>query len=113
MIIYTRDIDYSNIDALVATPERLVTYVKRTVPMWCKCIPGIEDNQRFYTALQVRTLLHIPFKTRRAAMAALCDGIKLTGLTTACITLQEVLDACDSASLRALVERQYEQCNYG
>lgn len=111
MIIYIRDLDYKEVDALVNVPERLRKYARELVPEWAKCFPGIIDNQCFYVAIQVRSLLNIPYKVRKAAVDCLCENIALSGLTTECITVREVLAACNMESLRAILSNYYEQRN--
>ena len=109
MIIYTRDLNFERISALVATPERLRKYARELVPLWAQCFPNIVANQCFYVATQVRAMLSVPYKTRKEAVRVLCEDIRLNGVTTNCTTVQEVLNACNSDSLRALLVNHYER----
>lgn len=108
MIIYTRDLDYGKMTAYAKSPERLVEYAVSLVPKWATCFPQIIDNQRFFVATQIRSMLDVPFKIRKAAVATLCDGIALSGITTGCYTVSEVLSVCDRSVLLELL-RNYNE----
>lgn len=111
MIIYTKDLSKLNFEALVNDPERLLEKVTALVPKWARCIPHITDNQLYFCACQLRGIITIPYKKRKAAVEHLCNNISLGGLTNVCVTLQEIIEVCDQESLKAMLEDFYEQ-NY-
>ena len=103
MIIYTRDLDFNKVCTIVNSHGNLVRYVENLVPTWARCFPHIVDNQRYYVAMQLRSILQVPFKVRKAYVEELCNGLSLRGLTTVCITVSEVLAVCNMDSLRVMV----------
>lgn len=101
MLIGTDQIDYKELYKRVNNPEELVTYVETLVPVWANHIHAIVYNQRYFTAVQIRNMLQIPYKTREACTDALLDGISINGVMNGFVPITDVIEQCDKEALIA------------
>ena len=110
MLIGTNQIDYTEIYKRANTPEDLVLYVESLVPIWANHIQAIVYNQRYYTAVIIRNMLQIPYKTREACTNALLEGISINGVMNGFIPITDIIDHCNKDALIAAIT---EGAKYG
>lgn len=112
MIIGSSKLDFELLKSFEGKPKELVTYVDSLVPTWASHISGIVDNQRFYTALYVRKLLTIPYKSRMELVDALVDSIRISGVISQFTPIEDLVNSCDKNKLVTLLKegnKLYEQ----
>lgn len=104
MIVADSNVDYSLIRRYVSEPELFVQAVECTVPVWCRHLTAIVQNQRYMYAVYTRNLVSIPYKQKQAMIQALLNGVSITGTTTTFVGMIDILNTCNKKKLTEMLE---------
>ncbi len=105
MFVWTDKIDVNALSRAIKNGVDLRTFSDNLVPKFARHISGIMSNQRYVVALKIRKL-GLDFKTRKALIQQLCNDVSITGLLNQVVSLQEVLDSCDTDTLLKAFENE-------
>ena len=104
MVIGCDNLNYDELLRFVNDTDSMIKYVEHLVPKWARHIPGILDNQRFFTAIHLRKVMTIPYHQKMRLVNALVENITISGISDQFITIDNIIESCDKEQLRALVE---------
>lgn len=93
MLIGNKNIDTRELKSACTSPQALLDYTMSLVPIQCRHVRAIVDNQRYYVSTLVRGFKSIPYVRR----TQLCDGL-LRGITV-CGVCNEIFDYSDLLNL--------------
>lgn len=95
MIVGTRDIDRAGLRRACSSSESLIRYSDGLVPKFMTHIQPILENQRYLTAIIVRSLQGIPYVTKSKLVNALLDGVVVRGNISTIIAVEDLLTEID------------------
>lgn len=99
MIVGTKHL----VDGLRENLNDLEAYAISLVPPALRHVQSIVDNQKYLIALEVRSMISIPFKRRQMLCEDLLKGVRVTGSATELYDLEDLLDAVDMQRLGELL----------
>lgn len=95
MLVGTKDIQLDSLKAACRSPESLIEYACNLVPTPLRHIPAIVSNQRYYTALLVRSSTPFTWDRKHELCEALLKGVKIKGIPNTLYDYQDILVAID------------------
>lgn len=108
MLIGSDNIDYNKITSMINDIPGIIAYVESMIPAYARHLPYIVMNQRYYVAIHIRDMLHIPYKVRMEAASALISGITIFGVITSFTPIKTLFECVDANVLIKMLQEHFD-----
>lgn len=109
MIIGTKDVNFSALKQACRDEESLRRFVSNLVPSPIAHIPAIVDNQKYFVALQVRSIQSLSWQKRKSLCESLLKGVRVKGVPDSFYDYNDLLLAIDSTAFSRYLEEEEDQ----
>lgn len=106
MIVGCKDVDFSALKQACRSDTSLQRFTLNLVPTPLRHIPAIIDNQKYFVALQVRSIQSFTWQKRKDLCEALLQGIRIKGVPDALYDYNDILLAIDSRAFEKYLQEE-------
>lgn len=109
MIVGCKDIDFTELKRACRSEESLLRFTIGLVPTPLQHICEIVDNQKYFVALQVRSIQSITWQKRKDLCESLLQGVRIKGLPDAIYDYSDLLLAIDRDAFKRYLREEEER----
>jgi len=106
MVVGCKNIEFSELKQACKSSETLKQYALDLVPTPLRHIQAIVDNQKYFVALQVRTIQSLPWQTKKTLCESLLCGARVKGVADVIYDYSDILRAIDSELFEQYLEEE-------
>lgn len=106
MLVGTKNINMSELKKACDTEDSLLRYTLKLVPLPMKHMQAVISNQKYLIALNVRTIISIPWKRRKGLCEYILRGVVIKGAVDAIYDYQDLLEEIDVDIFKELLNAE-------
>ncbi len=104
MLVGNKSVDTRALKQACRSPQALLTFTEHLVPIQCRHVRAIVDNQKYYVSTLVRQFKSIPYVRKMQLVSYLLRGVTVCGVCNELFDYRDLLSVVDIKMWKKLEE---------